>query len=190
MRHILKLYLLFIFSIIISSCSEQPTSPNNNSTAKDNISVSAELSPEEAEGIIYMRQEEKIARDVYTVLGQTWNANIFEKIKPSEQNHMDKMKNLITRYNLEDPVTIDSVGFFSNPDFQQKYDDFVQQGQQSLTEALIVGQLIEEEDIAALENQLTFVDNQDIIMVYTHLKSASGRHLNAFQNHSSTSSSD
>ena len=186
MKNIIKLLPLIILAIIFSSCSEQPSSPESSSINEMNkniISTLNEISPEEADGLIFMRQEEKVARDVYTTLGQTWNSNVFQKIKLSEQKHMDAIKVLLTRYNIIDPVTNDEVGVFDNPEFQQIFDNFVLQGQQSLNDAFITGKTIEEQDIEALENQLSFVDNPDIIIVYTNLKSASEKHLITFTNH-------
>ncbi|HSD62242.1 MAG TPA: DUF2202 domain-containing protein [Ignavibacteriaceae bacterium] len=185
MRYLLNTSVLVLSSLILYSCSNQPTTPDyvQDELNKNLISTTVEISPEEIEGLIYMRQEEKIIRDVYTVLGETWNSNVFIKIMSAEQKHMDAVKTLLTRYGIEDPVTNDEVGFFANPEFQQMFNEFVQQGQLSLTEAYLVGKTIEEQDIAALENQLSFVDNPDIINVYTNLKSASEKHLIVFINH-------
>jgi hypothetical protein len=185
MRNLLKILSPVTLSFLLISCSSQTTSPEFQQDELNKIAISTtyDLSPEEAEGLIYMRQEEKVIRDVYSVLGETWNSNIFLKIKSAEQKHMDAVKNLLIRYNIEDPISSDETGYFDDPDFQQMFDEFMQQGQQSLTEAYLVGKTIEEQDIADLENQLTFVDNPDIINVYTNLKSASEKHLAAFLNH-------
>ena len=72
-------------------------SDNTATLNNSKVLVPGELSGEEAEGILYMRLEEKLARDVYTVLGNTWNARIFENIKLAEQNHMDAVKRLISK---------------------------------------------------------------------------------------------
>ncbi len=192
MKHFMRLISILIMGLILSSCSDDLTGSltqsDNNSLQKNNLLVPGELSPEEAEGIILIRQEEKVARDVYTVLGQTWNFNIFEKIAAAEQNHMDAVKRLVDRYSLEDPIVSDEVGVFANPVFQQMYDDFTAQGLLSIPEAFLVGQAIEQMDIASLEDQLAFVDNPDLIRVYTKLKDASEKHYNAFLNHISSSS--
>ena len=187
MKYLLRSAYLLVIALLLSSCSDNLTGSLTQSdgsvVSKDNLLVPGELSPEEAEGIIFMRQEEKVARDVYTVLGQTWNINVFENIKTSEQNHMDAVKRLIDRYELEDPIVTDEVGVFANPVFQQMFDNFVAQGQLSIPEAFLVGQNIESQDIADLEAQLAFVDNQDLIKVYTNLKAGSEKHYNAFLNH-------
>jgi len=139
-----------------------------------------ELSEEERDGLIHMRIEEKLARDVYIAMGELWNHKIFLNIQLSEQSHMDAIKSKLDKYNVPDPLTTDSVGVFPDPAFQQLYDQYIQQGNQSLQEALLVGMAIEELDIADLTYQLTFVDNPDIIRVYQNLKSASESHLLAF----------
>jgi len=139
-----------------------------------------QLSEEERDGLIHMRLEEKVARDVYIFLGDLYNNQKFLNIKLSEQRHMDAMEKLLTKYNVEDPVTDDTPGVFSDPVFQSLYDGFILQGQISLNEAFLVGKAIEELDIIDLEYQLTFVDNPDIIKVYTSLLAASESHLAAF----------
>lgn len=140
-----------------------------------------DLSPEERDGLIHMRLEEKLARDVYTTLGNTWNYKVFMNIKVSEQAHMEAVKRLLVKYGVEDPITNDEVGVFSDPQFQALYDQYVTQGNVSAYEAFMVGKTIEELDITDLENQLNnVVDNPDIIRVYQNLKSASESHLAAF----------
>jgi len=194
MKHLMKLASLLVLALTLSACSDNVTGsltqPDNPTVSKTDLLVPGELSPEEAEGIILMRQEEKAARDIYIVLGQTWNLGIFENIAAAEQKHMDAMKRLIDRYALEDPVVSDEVGVFSNPVFQQMFDDFTAQGQLSIPEAYLAGQTVELQDIAALEDQLAFVDNTDLIQVYTKLKEASLKHYNAFLIHITTSSSN
>lgn len=179
-------YFLFIISLItsliLSSCqSDNPTSVNESiEIAKYGGGSNYELSQEEQDGLIHMRIEEKLARDVYIVMGELWNHKVFLNIQLSEQKHMDAVKRLLDKYSVTDPLTTDSVGVFPDPQFQQMYYQLVQQGNQSLEEALLVGKSIEELDIADLEYQLSFVDNPDIIRVYENLKAGSENHLAAF----------
>jgi len=142
---------------------------------------SYDLSQEEIDGLIHMRIEEKLARDVYTVFGNLYNYRVFQNISISEQNHMNAIKRLLVKYNIEDPIVSDEIGVFPDPQFQQLYDQYITQGNVSLREALLVGVSIEELDISDLENQLTnVVDNPDIVRVYQNLKAASENHLAAF----------
>jgi hypothetical protein len=177
-----------IISVFMIACqSESPVSSvesENLFKSSANIDETnmppGELSEQELDGLIHMRIEEKLARDVYITFGDLYNYAAFLNIKISEQNHMNAMKRLLDKYGIEDPLTTDLVGVFPDPQFQQLYDQYIAQGSVSLYDALLAGKTIEELDIVDLENQLTFVDNQDIIRVYQNLLSASQNHLVSF----------
>jgi hypothetical protein len=142
--------------------------------------VDDSLSDAEAQGILYMREEEKLARDVYTALHETWGLTVFQNIARSEQAHMDAIKTLIDRYGLVDPVAGAGVGEFANADLQDLYDELVARGSSSLTEALAVGALIEELDITDLEQHIAEVTHEDVKQVYENLLNGSKNHLRAF----------
>lgn len=137
------------------------------------------LSDSEREGILYVREEEKLARDVYLALYEKWELPIFQNIAASETTHMGAMKLLIDHYELEDPALAEQ-GKFANEDLQGLYDQLVAQGSQSLVEALKVGAAIEELDIVDIKGYLAQVDNDDIKLVYENLLKGSRSHLRAF----------
>jgi hypothetical protein len=138
------------------------------------------LSDAEAQGILYMREEEKLARDVYTTLGAQWGLPVFQNIASSEQVHMDAIETLIDRYGLADPDAGAAVGEFANADLQELYDELVARGSGSLTEALSVGVLIEELDITDLQQRIADVTHADVTRVYENLLNGSENHLRAF----------
>jgi len=137
------------------------------------------LSDAEKDGILYMREEEKLAHDVYLMLYEKWNLAIFDNIARSEQTHTDAVKTLIDKYGLEDPA-VDAIGTFSNPELQELYDNLVDQGSNSLRDALEVGVAIEEIDILDLEEYMAETDNEAITLVYENLIKGSRNHLRAF----------
>ncbi len=139
-----------------------------------------DLDEAETEGILFMREEEKLARDVYLTLYDVWGMPTFQNIAGSEQTHMDAVLSLIDRYSLEDPAQSNDVGVFTNPDLQALYDQLVAQGSESLAGALKVGGAIEEIDILDLEKHLAETDNADIQTVYNSLLQGSNNHLRAF----------
>ncbi len=138
------------------------------------------LSDDEVAGLTYMREEEKLARDVYLTLYDTWGDIVFSNIARSEQQHTDAVKYLLDLYGVSDPVVDDSVGVFTNPDLQALYGQLVEQGEQSLEAALQVGATIEEIDILDLEEWLEKTDNANIITVFQNLERGSDHHLQAF----------
>lgn len=154
---------------------------NNHEDNSLNSFPKEDLSDDEIKAILYIREEEKLTRDVYLTLYEKWNLNIFENIANSEQTHMDMVKQLIDRYGLNDPI-IDEKGKFTNPELQELYNKLVEKGSKSLEEALKVGATIEEVDIIDIKNYLTKVDNQDIQFVFNNLIKGSQNHLRSFVN--------
>jgi hypothetical protein len=140
-----------------------------------------QLTEAEENYILYMREEEKLARDVYLGLYEIWGAEIFANISESEQRHMDALKSLITRYGLVDPVVDDTVGTFTNADFGLLYEQFVTDGSESLEAALNVGVCIEELDIADLDHALQEISMRSVRRVFQNLLNGSYNHLDAFQ---------
>lgn len=141
----------------------------------------SELSASEATDLLYMREEEKLAQDVYVTLFETWGLPIFDNIAASEQQHTAAIKALLDIYALDDPASSE-IGVFTNPDLQALYTDLVARGSQSIAEAIKVGGAIEEIDILDLQARLAQTDNADIIQVYNNLLRGSENHLRSFAN--------
>jgi hypothetical protein len=184
-----KVLSLVFFAFLLAGCntntdvvspeSELSKSGPNSTLIPDGGNYT--VTQDEIDGLIHMRIEEKLARDVYNVMGTTYNAKVFLNIKVSEQAHMNAVKRMLDKYNIPDPLTTDEVGVFPDATFQDLYDQLILQGNISLFEALSVGVAIEELDISDLEYQLTnVVTNPGIINLYTNLKNASFSHLAAF----------
>jgi hypothetical protein len=139
------------------------------------------LTATETASILFMKQEEKLARDVYQVLYAKWGQVTFANIAGSEQRHMDAVDNLITRYRLTD-ATPAAAGKFTYPELQSLYDELVALGSKSLEDALAVGVLIEQTDIADLKAALATTREQPIRNVFNNLLDGSYNHLAAFTN--------
>lgn len=176
------LLVLALFGLVIGGAAAYRGMPGPNPEAPQTYAeeYSMPLSDEEASGLIYMVEEEKLARDVYLTLYNETGLSVFEKIARSEQMHMDAVLSLIEKYNLTAPQTLEQVGVFQNEELQALYDRLVETGSQNTTEALKVGALIEETDIKDLQNWLAKTDNEDIEQVYEHLMAGSENHLRAF----------
>ncbi len=138
------------------------------------------VSQAEIDDILYMREEEKLARDVYLTLYQQWGNPVFTNISRAERRHMSRMLRLVENYGLSDPVTDDSIGVFTNPELQALYDDLVARGMRSELDALYVGALIEEVDTEDIQAAIDRSDHRDIIRTYENLMRGSRNHLRAF----------
>ena len=138
-----------------------------------------ELDEADKDALIFMREEEKLAHDVYLVMYELWGIPIFQNISSSEQSHTEAVKTLLDGYNVPDPAH-DAVGVFTNPELQALYNELLAQGSQSLSDALRVGLAIEEIDILDLQERLAQTDNTDIQHVFNNLLQGSNNHLRAF----------
>ena len=138
------------------------------------------LTDAEVESLLYMREEEKLAHDVYVTLYSIWGTPVFQNIANSEQSHTDAVKNLLDIYGLEDPAVSTPIGVFVNADLQTLYDDLIAWGSQSVADALKVGAAIEEIDILDLQESLEKVTAADVQQVYNNLLAGSENHLRAF----------
>jgi|WetSurSiteA1Bulk_404760.scaffolds.fasta_scaffold26545_2 hypothetical protein len=139
------------------------------------------LTDDETYWLTYIREEEKVARDVYLYLNEKWNIRIFKNIAASEQTHMDAIKTLLDIYNIPDPATDKGRGEFTNPDLQKLYNDLIRQGSISKVEALKVGVIIEETDIDDLSKGIATTRHNDVRTVYSNLLQGSLNHLDAFK---------
>ena len=168
--------------MLISFVMVVPLSAKGPGGGKNGQSL-ATLTDAEIHHITYMREEEKLARDVYLTLSEGYpDAAIFINISESEQRHMDALKRLIEKYGLQDPVEDDAVGEFTNQVFTDLYIKLVGDGDVSYCDALQVGIDIELLDIEDIDKALNDEDvmAQDVRRVLTNLLLGSENHLNAF----------
>ncbi len=176
--------ILMSLSVSVTQCSEgesldQITALENELSKMETLSQ--QLTDEEISGILFMREEEKLARDVYLYLYEIHPLRPFLNISKSEQAHMDAIKYLIDTYDLVDPVGENPEGLFQNEELQQMYDELIENGSKSREDALKVGALIEEVDIIDLQHELDGIaENEDVKRVYQNLCNASENHLRAF----------
>ena len=145
--------------------------------------VAAGLTESEIQDLVFIREEEKLARDVYDALRLCWGSRVFSNIELSEQTHMDAIKGLLDRYGIPDPAEGRGYGEFANTELQELYDMLVARGSRSLVEAYRVGILIEETDIRDLQEAMDRSVHVDIKTVYGNLLRGSQNHLKAFSSH-------
>jgi len=154
--------------------------PGKGRGGQQNVPVSVTLSNEEAAMLTFMREEEKLARDVYRVLFDRWNKRVFSNISNSEQRHMDSLAGRLSYYRLPDPVVDNSTGAFVDTDLATAYLGLTEWGMQSLEDAFMVGAYIEELDILDLQHAMAVSTHADLDAVYEELMRGSRNHLRAF----------
>ncbi len=138
--------------------------------------------PEDPDALLlFMREEEKLARDVYAHLDAVWGSpQVFANISDSEQSHMDELLAHIERLGLTDPVVDDSRGAFQDAELADLYDELTALGETSVADALLVGALIEDLDIVDLQRASEGTEDAAVAESYALLACGSRNHMRAF----------
>ena len=187
--------------IFTTAVTAIPAFSAGNSKSTGKITVSVDFNEETH--MVFMREEEKLARDVYITLGDLYpEAIVFSNIDDAEQQHTTTVKNKLAKYNIDDPNTDDTVGAFTGEDygwyFIEKYDLLVAWGEKSELDALYVGAFIEELDMldivqcpkVIVDTQkkikdssdcgLNYTDNSDLQSMLESLLEGSKNHLRSY----------
>ncbi len=138
------------------------------------------VSDNERASLIHMREEEKLAHDVYTLMLDKWGLNIYANISNSEQKHMDAVLGLLNTYKIADPVGNNGAGVFTDTSIQNLYNDLIAKGSLSLVDALEVGAMIEDMDLHDLKAARANITHADITTVYDNLAKGSRNHMREF----------
>jgi hypothetical protein len=169
---------MLLLAVSLAAEGTAETIQNEQETAEELGEL--QLSAAEREGLLLMREEEKLARDVYLALAEHWNVPIFSNIARSESAHMEAVARLLNIYGIDDPVGNDVPGEFANPELAALYTKMLAEGKTSVTAALQIGAAVEDLDIKDLQELLRQTDEQQIIFVYENLLRGSESHIRAF----------
>jgi hypothetical protein len=176
----------------LNNTSAQDATPSESSTAIATSSpipsLTGEATPETSpvavgqttdDLLIYLIEEEKLAHDVYTVLGDLWGTTVFTNILASETSHQDQVLALLASHGIADPRST-QIGVFVDPELQALYDQLIVQGSISVADAYAVGVAIEEKDITDLTVAMGTTTDADVLATLQTLLSGSENHLAAF----------
>lgn len=137
------------------------------------------LESQESTSLTFSREEEKLARDLYTAFGEKYDSVVWDRIAASEQRHFDAVGRLLEQYELGDPSEGKDAGEFGDATLQRLYNDWLKDGSTE-DDAFQAAIELETRDIADLKEQLEAVDDEAIEQVYQSLLRGSERHLAAF----------
>jgi hypothetical protein len=187
----IQLFAALLLFVSVTACDADngvgPESPGMDEAAQFDLikqSISdlpvADLTTAQIDGLILMREEEKLARDVYQHFYDLYSINIFRNIPESESRHMSAIKTLLDKYGIADPIVSDVRGVFTDQHLADLYAQLTAEGEKSLLDALIVGATIEDLDIKDLMELSADLDAEDVLLVYENLTKGSRNHMRAF----------
>lgn len=179
--------VFFVSIFFFQSCIETSAEPEyefeleaeKSALLSEDCIVEGNLSESETEALLFMWQEEKMAKDVYTYLYGKYQLRVFDNISKSETIHQQAVSRLLEAYNIPLPEN-GEPGIFDNPEIQELYDNLISIGNESKVGGLTAGAMIEEKDIFDLKNNLNETDNLWLTRVFSNLLKASENHLRAF----------
>ena len=138
------------------------------------------VSPAERYGLVQLRQEMKLARDVSWALYNRWQQPAFLNSANAQQAQMDTMKALLDKYGIADPVVDNTPGIFMDPHYLELYNAMAAKGMTSLGNAMSVGATVEERAIYTVNNIMATADNDDMQAVYLNMMAGSRNYLRVF----------
>ena len=171
MRHLAL--TLSLASTLLFGCTD------DNKDTIDSLASLTPLTSQEIEDLQFLREEEKLARDVYTHAFNLYGVNLFNNIASSEQRHTDSVLELMNRYEVEDTATA-TLGDFTDPELSQLYTTLIARVETSEAEAYAVGATIEDLDIYDLDLKATHTQNTELQNLYANLKCGSENHMRSF----------
>jgi len=175
MKKLSIIILVSFLSLGLTGCSSSDNESITDATDSNTLSA------QEQADLTVLREEEKLAKDVYLYAYDLYGTSIFSNISGSEQQHMDQVLTLLNIYNLEDPASTQR-GVFANATLQTLYNNLTAQSAISLVEALKVGATIEDLDINDITTFESRTQNATILNVYDNLKCGSRNHLRSYTN--------
>ncbi len=178
--------VLFVLSASVADAKGRPSQGGGESDCQqalvdrfDSLDTNI-LDQETIDAILLLREEEKLARDVYLTLSLWYDLPIFSNIARSEQQHMNLVALLLDRYGLPDPAAGNGIGEFSDPWVQGLFDALVASGAESLVDALLAGATIEDVDIYHLQHILDHSDFDDVNLIVQNMVAGSRNHMRGF----------
>ncbi|TCJ16261.1 DUF2202 domain-containing protein [Parasulfuritortus cantonensis] len=166
----------FVYAALLTLLLAQPALAGKGKNGQSGTSA---LSAQEISDLSYMREEEKLAHDLYVALDERWDRMVFANIADSEATHFSVLGSALARYGIADPA-LPTAGMFSDPRLQDLYDQLLAQGQVSVVAAFRTGALVEEVDIGDLDAAILATSHSDLQTAYGHLQCGSRNHLRAF----------
>ena len=164
-----------------AEASAEPRDAGSSEVSEsDDVSLDTTLNEGEIADLLWMREEEQLAHDVYLAMHEQWGLRIFENIGASEATHIEAALGVMDAHRIDDPAAGNRTGTFTEPALQELYDELVDRGNASLVDALEVGAFVEELDIDDLRTRSAATETTALIDLYARLEKGSRNHLRAF----------
>lgn len=153
----------------------------NMQNHKGQVTSTPAYSDASIDTLLYMIQEEKLAGDLYQNFYEQTGLAVFNRIAKAEDRHMSALVTQAEKIGIDvDALLSLPEGKFANAELQVMYDELLATGSVSADAALEVGRLVEQADIADLDDAMISVVGTRLENVYGSLLTGSQQHFDAF----------
>ena len=154
---------------------------NMQQNHKGQVTSTPTYSDASIDTLLYMIQEEKLAGDLYQNFYEQTGLTVFNRIAKAEDRHMSALVTQAEKIGIDvDALLSLPEGQFANTELQVMYDELLATGSVSADAALGVGRLVEQADIADLDDAMIAVVGTRLEKVYGSLLAGSQQHFDAF----------
>lgn len=156
---------VLIAALVMISCSKNDDDLSTNMASYESSSKS--LSDVEKNDLRFMVEKAKLMKNVYQVMHDTYQTDLFKAIADCKEKHMILFGVRLSKYDVEDPTAYMADDQFASSELQQAYDDFIAERPTDLTQSMLYLKGLEEDHIACIETSLAQIEgNGDIVNVY------------------------
>lgn len=185
--------------LLLSGCGDNATKSDNNTTVSsastEIVYNASELNSTQREEVVFMYNEEKLAKELYATLYTLYGTKTFTNISTrSETKHQLEMQTMLQRYDINflDPTNkersfqqsdLETVAFaqFSVDELQNLYDTLYAKAAQTEQDALEVGCMVEVTDVNDLTIAIADTEGFSLLQEsYIKLRNGSYNHYHAF----------
>lgn len=165
---------------LLAGCGgNQRAATDSHSTGNGSTEASTSpLARAEADTLRSMREEEKLARDLYAAFEPSGFE--FARIQGMERHHFAMIGMLLERYQLPDPAASQPAGVFTDPALQAQYAELHERGTKSRADAYAVATEIEDQSLHDLQAAIEGTTHDDIRHAYAMLAQMTRNHLRVF----------
>jgi hypothetical protein len=164
-------------ALLPTAADDEAADGEAEATAVRPRAAGGSLSASERQTLLHLSEQEKLARDLYESLSETWRLDVFHTTSGSEDIHADALRTLLGRYKLFDPSQGLGRGEFSRVDLAERYGDLIARGRFSPVEALKAAASVEELEIEDMSRRLLDVQVPEIQSVLETVVSSDKHHL-------------
>lgn len=147
-----------------------------NAQTNDPTNQTSGISTDEQKALVQIFEQEKLARDVYSQIGEKFGIKILKNAAIGKQKQMSLILDFMT-LNQVAVAFDDAQGVFKSPELRENYSAFLTEGLGSLNNAFRVGAKMEDYNIYHIDKILATQTTGKLVLLLSKLSCSAGNEL-------------